>query len=186
MSRNAIRAFVAIDLPEAIGDVLARLQDDLQVGRRMAPETLHLTLAFLGEQPGPVVEAAHEALADLRAAPFALELRGVDVFGGVQPKVLWAGVPLTDALADLRGRIRRAVGTAGIQLPRERFRPHVTLARFTRNLPAVEAGRLAAFLARNAGFATDPFTVDRFLLYRSVLDREGAVHDVLAEYPLAP
>ena len=42
-----MRSFVAIDLPEAAREALERLQDDLPVGRPLAPETFHLTLAFL-------------------------------------------------------------------------------------------------------------------------------------------
>jgi len=83
----------------------------------------------------------------------------------------------------LRKKVRAAARGAGIDLPRERFRPHVTLARFSRSKP-VDMGRLTAFLGAYGGFRAGPFAVDRFCLYRSTLTPEGPVYDVLADYPL--
>lgn len=184
MTQSGIRAFVAVDVPDEARDALEMLQDDLPVGRLMAPETLHLTLAFLGDQPGTMLEAVHEALGEVAAEPFPLVLHGVEVFGGKSPKVLWVGARAQTALGALRERVRRAVAGAGVELPRARFRPHVTLARFNGTLRGDEADKLRGFLAHHADFGVGPFTVDRFYLYRSVLHREGAVHEVLAEYPL--
>jgi len=179
-----MRVFVAIDMPDHARDALERLQDDLPVGRLMAPDTFHLTLAFLGEHPEPVVAEVHEALCDISAAPFPIRLHGVDVFGGSSPKLLWAGVDKHPALADLRERVRRAVIGTGVELSRERFRPHVTLARFSGRMQGDEAEKLRGFLAFHAGFALEPFIADRFTLYRSVLHSRGAMHEVLAEYQI--
>ena len=52
-----MRAFVAIPVPEDIRDRLAALQADLPVGRLADPETFHITLAFLGEEPVERIEA---------------------------------------------------------------------------------------------------------------------------------
>ncbi len=179
-----MRAFVAIDMPDDVREALETVQAELPVGRLMAPETFHLTLAFLDDQPPAVLEAVHDGLAALEAAPFELQLRGVDVFGGARPRVLWAGAGATPPLAALRERVRRAVLAAGVDLPRERFRPHVTLARFGHRLDRGEAARLAGFLADLGAASLPGFRVEAFQLYRSSLGPGGAVHEVLAEYPL--
>lgn len=183
---SGLRAFIAIDLPDGARDALEQLQDDLPVGRLMAPETFHLTLAFLGEQPVAAVEAVHGALGALHAAPFTMALRGVDVFGGAAPKVLWVGVRKSPGLSALRDRVRRAVASAGIELPRERFRPHVTLARFKGRMRGDELEKLRGFLACHAGFAVPEFQVTGFTLFRSILQEDGALHESLADYPLLP
>ncbi len=179
-----MRAFVAIDLPDATLAALEALQDDLPVGRLMAPETLHITLAFLGDQPQAVLEVLHGELGAVAATPFRIALRGVDLFGGKAPRLVWAGVAPSPALTELRNRIRRAAAEAGIELPRERFRPHVTLARFPPQLRGDQPDKLAGFLTRNGGFATEPFEVKGFTLFHSVLHSDGAVHDPLADYTL--
>lgn len=179
-----MRAFVAVDLPGPACDLLERLQDDLPVGRLMAPETFHLTLAFLGEAPETAIGEVHEGLTKLRANPFSVRLRGVDVFGGRQPKLIWAGVAHQPALTALREKVRRAISGSGLDLPRERFRPHVTLARLGKHMRDDEAAKLRGFLAHHAGFSSKPFAVRRFNLYRSILHRDGAQHEMLAEYLL--
>ncbi|MCP3969479.1 MAG: RNA 2',3'-cyclic phosphodiesterase [Rhodobacteraceae bacterium] len=151
----------------------------------MAPGTFHLTLAFLDDQPQTTVETLHDALGEIETAPFDLTLRGIDVFASSKPRLVWAGIDPQPALTGLRDKVRWAAGEAGIELHRERFRPHVKLARFRGQLRGDEAEKLAAFLARTNGFSTEPFSVDRFCLFRSRLHPEGAVHEVLAEYSLA-
>jgi len=179
-----MRVFVAIDIPDHVRDALERLHADLPVGRAMAAETFHLTLAFLGEVPEAVMVTVHEALNDLRADPFVLRFSGVDVFGGKQPRLVWAGVAHQPELGALRKKIHRSIGAAGLKLPRERFRPHVTLARLSGPLRSDEAGRLGGFLMHHGEFPAEPFMVEHIGLFRSILDSDRARHELLAEYSL--
>ena len=177
-----MRVFVAIPVPDDIRDRLEALQSDLPVGRVADPETFHITLAFLGEEPVERVEAAHEALAGLAAAPFTLRLDGLGSFGGREAQVLFAAVAPSEPLVVLHRKVRSLLHGAGIMPGRQRFRPHVTLARFR---PGEGGGPgLSRFLARHAGFGSAPFAVSEVVLYRSHLTKGGAVHDPLAEYPL--
>lgn len=178
-----MRAFVAIPVPEDIRDRLAALQADLPVGRLADPETFHITLAFLGEEPVERIEAAHEALEALRAAPFAVRLDGLGTFGGRAAKTLFAAVASSEPLAALQRKVRSLLHGAGLMLDRERFRPHVTLARFRPGEGDDPA--LGRFLARHVAFGSAPFAVAEVVLYRSHLTAKGAVHEPLAEYPLA-
>jgi 2'-5' RNA ligase len=178
-----MRAFIAIALPEAVLAALAPVQAALPLGRAVEPGQLHLTLAFLGERPDAEIEEAHLALEGVRAAPFELRLRGLELGGDGPPAALWARVAEDEPLRTLRARVLSALHGAGLPLERRRFRPHVTLARFGA-LGAAEHGRLATYLGRWAGFPAPPFTVEAFGLWRSTLRRSGAVHEELARYPL--
>ncbi len=179
-----MRAFVAIPVPEDIRDQLEELQSDLPVGRLADPENFHLTLAFLGEEPVERIEAAHEALERLQAAPFTLRLDGLDVFGGATPKTLFAAVEQSEQLDALQRKVRSLLHGAGIMPDRTRFRPHVTLARFRPGAGAGNDMALARFLTRHATFGTAPFPVTEVVLYRSHLTGDRAIHEALAEYPL--
>lgn len=179
-----MRAFVAIDMPEPVRDALEAVQAGLTVGRLTDPDTLHLTLAFLGEQPESVLAELHGQLSGLAAPRFELRLQGLGSFGSRAPSVIWAGVAPLPALAELRDKVRGAVRRAGIELPRERFRPHVTLARFRRGMRPEAVLAVQRFVAENAGFAAPAFTVERVSLFQSTLRPDGPLHEVLAEYPL--
>lgn len=179
-----IRAFVAIRLPEDVAGDLIAAQAGLPAGRPVEPENLHLTLAFLGEHPEPVVEDVHFALAGFRIPSFDLALEGMGLFGEARPRVLYAGVRPEPTLSRLREKVVRATRGAGVDPERKRYHPHVTLARFNRDLDAVDALRVRDFAGAGAGFRAGPFRVGSFGLWRSFLGRSGAIHEQMAEYAL--
>ena len=177
-----MRLFVGLPLPEAALEVLEEVQAGLDTGRPVVLENLHLTLAFLDDQPEIVAEAVHHALAALGLPGLAIRFVGVEAKGRGRVKLVWARAEGPPELARLRDAVRGAVRAAGVDLPRERFRPHVTLARF--GAGGADAARLAPWLAEVAGLTAGPYPLDRFCLYRSTLTPEGPIYDVLAEYDL--
>jgi len=179
-----IRAFVAVRLPEDVAGDLIAAQAGLPAGRPVAPENLHLTLAFLGEHPEPVIEDVHFGLADFRLPSFDLALEGLGLFGDARPRVLYAGVRREPELTRLREKVVQAARGAGLDPERKRYRPHVTLARFNRDLDGVDALRVRDFAGAGGGFRAGPFRVESFGLWRSFLGKSGAVYEEMAEYAL--
>ena len=179
-----MRAFLALDLPGEMRAAVASLQDQLRVGRKPPEENLHLTLAFLDDQPEGVLAELHEALQGERLPEIRLALRGLELFGGARPRVLYAKGEGGDGLAALHRVVRRVARDVGIDLPRERFRPHVTLARFRRDMSEEEAVKLGRFVARHGDWQFPEVPIAELCLYGSQLHADGAVHEVLAGYPL--
>jgi 2'-5' RNA ligase len=179
-----MRAFLGLQLPEPVQDAMEDLQAEIPVGRSVAPENLHITLAFLDDQPTATLEALHEELCAVRAPAFALSVQGLDLMGGKSPKVLCANIAANAALNQLHSRIRTRVQAAGIALPRVRFRPHVTLLRFSRRLQPDALAKIGRALQAHGDFRIQDFPVESFNLYRSTLLPEGPRYDVLAHYPL--
>lgn len=180
-----MRAFVAIDLPFAAQQALEAVQEQLPVGYLTDPDQFHLTLAFLDEQPEAVLEELHHELEKVRVPPFEMQLRGLGTFGKKSPKVIWAGVAPEPALEMLRDKVRSAARVAGIELKRERFKPHVTLARFGDRIDPLDLEKLRVFLERWQQYPAPPFEVTEFTLYRSIPGKGGPVYDPLAEYALS-
>jgi 2'-5' RNA ligase len=178
-----LRVFVGVPLDDAAIEALLPVQEALRQGRLVDEENLHLTLAFLDDQPEAALAELDAALQDIRVSPWEMEFTGIEAQGGRRPALVWAEVAKAEPLRQLHDKVRGAARLAGIDLPRERFRPHVTLARFPRSRP-VDMGRLTAFLGAYGGFRAGPFAVDRFCLYGSTLTPDGPVYDVLADYPL--
>jgi 2'-5' RNA ligase len=160
-----VRLFVALrPPPEAVADLRARLPR-----WPSAPERWHLTLAFLGELPGP--HEVHDQLLAVRARAFDVHLEGSGTFGRQGP--VWVGVGGDlDALHDLQGEVARAVHAAGVQLERTAYRPHLTVGR--RGHPRASA---------LSGYRGPPWRAAEVELVRSDVGR-GVVHTVLERYPL--
>jgi RNA 2',3'-cyclic 3'-phosphodiesterase len=102
--------------------------------RRVRPENLHLTLAFIGELPLAKANQAAEALRRISNEPFAWRLDHVGRFE--RAHVLWAGGPLEPRLADLSERVRSLLRALRIRFDEKRFAAHVTLLR---DLPPLRA-----------------------------------------------
>lgn len=179
-----MRAFVAIPLSEDCADAIERLQSGLPFGRPVPRENLHLTLAFLGDPDPAVLAEIDSALAGLRAPAPQVAFSGPDVVEGRDRGLVVLNVAATDALAALQARVEAACRAAGADLPRRRFRPHVTLMRANRAPAGARAARLAEWLSAHALTPVPGFKPSRFVLYGSTLRRSGAVHRELASYPL--
>lgn len=179
-----IRAFLAVPVPAGVRAALEAAQAGLPAGRPVAPENLHLTLVFLGEHPEPVIEDLHFVLENLSAPEFELALAGVGLFGGATPRALYAAVTPEPGLSHLRRKLAQAARESGIEVPSKRYTPHVTLARFPREMPPEDVAAIHGFVARRMGLAAGPFAAERFVLYRSTLGRNGPIYQALADYPL--
>jgi len=177
-----IRAFIALPLPEGVRSQLAVTQFLLPLPRPIPVANMHLTLTFLGDQPEPLLEEVHDALASLHAPPLTLAIDGLGVFGGDKPRNVHARLAPAPALDQLQARVVRAVRGVGVALDGKKFVPHVTLGRMTPG--QLGAPELARAMGGIGAVTSPPFTVGSFALYRSLLRPKGPVYDALAEYPL--
>jgi len=174
------RLFVALRPPAPIRDLLIDAMDDGPNFRWQADEQLHLTLRFIGEVERPVADDLADALGRIRAEPFQLRIKGVGRFEQRSGGALWAGVEPKEPVVALAAKVERACQQIGLEPERRAFHPHITLARWKgRRTREVES-----YLQRHAALASDPFEVDRFVLFQSRLSRHGAHYDEVASYPL--
>lgn len=177
------RLFIAIDIAETIRREIAGLGRSLPDSRPVPPEQLHLTLKFIGEVEGSKLLDIKDVLPEIARPAFSLCLKGVGTFPprGI-PRILWAGVEPQENLVGLRNAIERKLFEIDIPRERQKFSPHLTLARL-KNCPLK---RLQEFLAGNALLRTAEFPVNQFHLYKSQLTKSGAVHTIIQSYPLTP
>lgn len=178
-----MRAFVALPLPHDIRLQLSMVQQMLPLTGRVLPENFHITLAFLDDQPAPVLETLHDALTGLSAPTLSLSVAGIAAFGGDAPRLIHAEIAPDDALSHLQAAVTRAAVAAGIALKRRRFHPHVTLSRDRPR--GADLARLTQALADLTGFCAGPFEVTEMGLYSSTLGPKGPRYDPLARYSLS-
>lgn len=179
-----LRSFVALDLPEEIADELAAMQELFPLGREVSWENLHLTLAFLGDQPRAALAEADAVLSALRMPAFEMRLSGLEAFGGRTPRAIVARAAPSPDLMALEDRVTRALRQAGLAFQRQRFRPHVTLLRLPRSLQRGDVAKLRDRLEAAAGFRGTPFRAASVTLRQSTLTPDGPVYAELGRYDL--
>jgi 2'-5' RNA ligase len=180
---GGVRLFIAAEPPEALRDELAhwarRALGRSPASRRIAAESLHLTLCFLGEQPPSAVAEIAALLASTIESFFRVERLAIGAPAWLpprRPRVLAVEVGDPDGtLGALHDGLRSELAASLAWQPRhERFRPHITLARMR---PGSERARELP--------PTPPvtFTPTALTLFRSDLDPGGAVYTPLASIP---
>jgi RNA 2',3'-cyclic 3'-phosphodiesterase len=133
------RLFFAIWPTAPAREALGRLAWDVaQVaqGRAVEEAKIHLTLSFLGEVADPRLEDARAAACRVRPRRFDLSIDRVGSFR--RSRVAWATASmLPPALMALQSSLDEALRARDFALEARPYRPHITLARKTRErLPA--------------------------------------------------
>jgi len=184
-----IRAFLAIELPDALRPGLAQVQGELKKSRadvRWVPVgNIHVTLKFFGNVPEDEIEALARAArqAAAQAAPLQLQATSAGAFPSPQaPRVVWLGLggdvlPLTQ----LFYRLEKAFAALGFPPEGRAFNPHLTLGRV--KSPA-NRERLAKMLEKLPPLNWPPFEVKELILFQSVLSPQGSTYTPLQVIPL--
>lgn len=191
---DALRLFIAIELPEDVRAALAELQKRLQTLDRdramrwSGIDGVHLTLKFIGETPaaqqGPITEALIRAAQG--KAPFALAVEGAGCFPNTRkPRVVWAGLAGDlQKLHALRDAVEAQVAPLGYPTEARDFSPHLTLGRARQE---ASGGALAALGAQIAALRVETlaaWSATGVSLMRSELKPGGAVYTQLAHIEL--
>jgi 2'-5' RNA ligase len=180
-----MRVFIAVDLPSHIRKNLADVQHDLSPSsnsvRWVAPESIHITLKFIGEMPEKQLEDIDTALTGFTWKPFTITVRGVGFFPGKRsPRVFWAGME-APTMKDMAEELDTRMERLGFDKEKRAFRPHITLARARDN--RIDSSLVTAaepYVEHDFG----AFIADRLFLFQSILKPSGAVYEKLKEYLL--
>ena len=139
-----------------------------------------MTLRFIGTVNAQIADDIAESLTDVCAHAFTISLKGVGSFYRMDRiEMLWAGVNRCRTLMTLHQKIDQGLGWAAPPISRRPYRPHITVARFSR-----PAGPIDDFVAQNAGLTSEEFPVSAFSLFESTLSPGGARYRAVASYPL--
>ncbi|PKO88377.1 MAG: RNA 2',3'-cyclic phosphodiesterase [Betaproteobacteria bacterium HGW-Betaproteobacteria-12] len=148
-------------------------------GRPTRRETLHLTLAFLGDIAISEVPALIDAGRHVVASPFELNIDRLGFWR--HNRLLWAGCAPIAGLDRLIAQLQAALAAAGYPLAirQHSFTPHLTLVR---KLPAsTPPGEVGGFpLGQLAAWPCS-----HFRLVESRLTASGSEYTPIAEFPLA-
>jgi len=194
-----MRIFIALDIDDAIRDRIARFIEGVQGfvpdARWVKPESLHVTLKFIGEQPEPAVEQIKLALGTVTGLPAEIQFRGYGFFPTAKSaRVFWVGMESGPQLASLAAAIDDKTASLGIPKEERAFSPHLTLARAAggsgsprwgkRDGPNRTFQHLQEKLTALPGPEFGTMTAREFFLYQSQLSPRGSQYTKLARFAL--
>ncbi|MEJ2116729.1 MAG: RNA 2',3'-cyclic phosphodiesterase [Alphaproteobacteria bacterium] len=172
------RLFTAIEIPSNVAARLSMLRGKLSGARWIDQENYHITLRFAGDVDDVTANAFASALEEIQFESFELSINGLGSFGGNKPRALWAGFQLSEPLIHLQKAHERAARLAGLPPESRNFTPHVTLAR----LHDTRASAVADYLSYFGGAISQPFLVERFVLYSSKANHGGGPYVIEETY----
>ncbi len=194
-----MRVFVALDIDDAIRNRIARFLDGVREfvpdARWVRPESLHVTLKFIGEESEDDVEKIKRTLETIAAESVELNFRGYGFFPGARsPRVFWVGSEGGPKLASLAATVDETLAQLGIPKEEHAFNAHLTLARGGQGSgsPRRQKGdspnrsfqRLQEKLAALPAPEFGTMTAREFFLYQSQLSPGGSKYTRLAGFAL--
>ena len=194
-----MRIFIALDIDDAVRQRLQRFLEGVREfapeARWVRPESLHITLKFIGEKPAETVEQVQGALAEVRCPRVEVTLRCYGFFPTAKAaRVFWVGIEAGPQLEALAKSVEEATAKLGIPREDHAFSPHLTLARrgggsgaprwHKGDAPNRSFQHLQEKLAALPPLEFGTMTAREFFLYKSQLMRGGARYTKIAGFPL--
>jgi 2'-5' RNA ligase len=150
---------------------LARKLAQLGHGRASSQDSLHLTLAFLGEVDEALLPALHAlgvSLSQLPSGQMPLTHTGSWPNG-----IVWAAPDATPPeLSALVSALNEGIAALGLPVEKRRYAPHLTLVRRAQRPLTTRAIKPISW------------PLDHLALVASELDTDGARYTTLARWPL--
>jgi 2'-5' RNA ligase len=195
-----MRLFIALDIDESIRQRIALFAEGVSGfapdARWVKPESLHVTLKFIGEQSETQVDPIKSALATIHASAIEVRFGNYGFFPTAKSaRVFWIGMEAGPQLAALAASIDEKMTTLGIPKEDRPFSPHLTLARGAggsgspRRRKDDAPNRIFQHLQEKlAALSTPEFgtmTARAFFLFQSQLSPKGSKYTKLARFELA-
>jgi RNA 2',3'-cyclic 3'-phosphodiesterase len=194
-----MRIFIALDIDDTIRERIERFVEGVSPfapdARCMRPESLHVTLKFIGEQSVSAVESIKEKLQTIRVETIEIHFRGYGFFPTAKSaRVFWIGMEAGPQLTALAATIDHEMGALGIPKEDRAFSPHLTLARGSggsgsprfrkEDGPNQVFARLQKKLADRPTPEFGTMTAREFFLYESQLSPKGSRYNKLEAFDL--
>lgn len=187
-----MRYFIALEIPESCRQQLEAVQQKLQQiipeVRLTNSEKLHLTVAFIGEQPEHLQEKLIQIIKNAAESIPAFEITPayIDGFPHLHnPHTFWIGVKGdVDRLMVIRERIKDGLVRLRLDTDDRRYIPHIAIAK-TNNHFKLQPSQ-ENYLQQMMLESFNPIQITSIKLFQSVPEHGFHKHNTLAEVPLQP
>ena len=185
-----MRFFIALEIP---GENLAQfkaiqvsLHTLIPQARLTENDKIHLTLAFVGEQPDglkdKLIAVIKKSALDIPA--FEVTPAYIDGFPNIHhPEVLWVGVKGDiDKILIIHERIKDGLESLRLPIDERRFIPHISIAKLKN--PFLVDRALEGSLEKTMAVNFDPIQISSIKLFESIPSEGFHKHNTLAEIKL--
>lgn len=186
-----MRFFIALEISDNCRESLKAVQSDLQ---QIVPDIrltdndkLHLTIAFIGEQPESMINAFTEVIKEAVAgiSPFPIIPAYIDAFPNLHhPHTFWVGVKGDiDKLFVIRERIKDRIAKLGMDTDDRRYIPHIAIGKVNSRyiLSEHQEARLQEMAVKED---FESINITSIKLFESIPEEGFHRHNTLAEIPL--
>lgn len=182
---TTLRAFIAVEIPPAIQQAIHSETESLrralgsELVRWVPCQNLHLTLKFLGDISSANVNMLEEMLTAEagRVSAFSIRASGLGSFPTPKrARVLWVGLHAPAGLAALQHGIESAAAKLGYEAEQRPFSPHLTIGRVRQQVTASDQQAISKALERTHVGDLGEAEISSVYLYKSDLNRDGAVY----------
>jgi 2'-5' RNA ligase len=183
-----LRTFLALETDphviKHIMELISPIQDKLKGIRWVGPSNIHLTLKFFGDT---TIDQRRQIIEELK--PIAgrqrimnLEAARMGCFPNVRnPRIVWIG--LTGDVEPLEGLYREVedgMARLGWEQEERPFTPHLTIGRQRKDHREKD---MPYYIEKLENESFGKWTVDRMVLFKSLLTREGAIYTPIEILP---
>jgi len=194
-----MRLFVALDIDDNIRGRITTFIDGVRGfasdARWVRPESLHVTLKFIGEKSEEEVENIKRALKTIEAGAVQISICGYGFFPTARaPRVFWIGIEAGANLNSLAATVDDMLAKLDIPKEQHAFSAHLTVARGVggSGSPRRQQGdgknstfqRLQEKLAALPAPEFGTMTAREFFLYQSQLSPRGSKYTKLSGFRL--
>lgn len=185
-----MRFFIALEIPKSslqeLEDVQKSLQKIIPKVRLTKSDKLHLTIAFIGEQPETlkndlinIIKAATHNISSFEITPAYL-----DGFPHLhEAHTFWVGAKgEIDKLMLLRERIKDELESLGLDTDERRYIPHIAIAKINNHFQLQKDQEEALQEMMMDQFK--PIKITSIKLFESIPEHGFHTHNTLAEIPL--
>lgn len=190
-SKETLRTFIAVELPNDIHDSLQKLKNNIKDSmpdvRWTKYGNVHLTLKFLGDIEPSKVDMISVSIQNVanEFSPFTMSLARIGAFpNSRKPSIIWVGIEEgSGEVIQIANRIESSMEKLGFAKEKRPFRPHLTIGR-VRELkhPSI----MAKSLESNEIGEIGRFRVEKLSFIKSQLDPSGSIYTTLSEALLKP
>ncbi|ACZ62341.1 RNA 2',3'-cyclic phosphodiesterase [Dehalococcoides mccartyi] len=193
MAEELVRTFIAIELPPELKTALGSFQNSLSIPTQAVkwvnPESMHLTIKFLGDtqlgQISNIIKGLEKAAQV--CSSFSLCTNRIGAFPSLSsPKIIWLGLEgEIEKLNTLFAEVEKNISGLGFPAEQREFAPHLTLGRLRESASKIDLQTAAETLKTTPPVPKTSFKATHIHLFKSQLLPAGPIYTKLAKISLA-
>jgi 2'-5' RNA ligase len=180
---EVIRAFIAFEIDENIKNEIMKIENKIKENeidvKLVERENLHITLKFLGNIEGKLLEKIFNMLDNIKEKKFEISIEDIGAFPNEKyMRVLWVGIKEgKENIIRIQKELDNKLLPLGFKKEKD-FIPHITIGRIKsfRNKE-----KLIEIFEEYRGYFFGKCIIDRLVLKKSILTPHGPIYHNLKE-----